>query len=166
MLLALHRVALEGISSYAGNFRPAGVEIAGSKHEPPGAHMVPECVEDLCDYVNSNWNRRAIHLAAYVMWRLNWIHPFDDGNGRTSRAASYMVLCARAGHWLPGSDTIPEQISRNKGPYYEALEAADTAWDEGRLDVSAMEKLLGEMLAHQLVDFHGMVTGVSGEGQK
>ena len=44
-LLDLHRYALEGISSYAGNFRPAGIEIKGSQHAPPGAHMVAEEVE-------------------------------------------------------------------------------------------------------------------------
>ena len=50
----LHREALAGISSYAGNYRPAGVEIEGSKHQPPGAHLVPEFVEELCDYVNEH----------------------------------------------------------------------------------------------------------------
>ena len=48
-LLHLQRIALEGLSSYAGNFRPAGIEIGGSRHKPPGAHMVPEEVEHMCD---------------------------------------------------------------------------------------------------------------------
>ena len=34
-LLTLQRIALEGLSSYAGNFRPAGIEIGGSRHQPP-----------------------------------------------------------------------------------------------------------------------------------
>ena len=94
-LLNLHRLALEGISKYAGNWRPAGIKIGGSRHQPVGAHQVPEMVEDLCEYVNENWARTALHLSAYVMWRLNWIHPFTDGNGRTSRAASYLIpACA------------------------------------------------------------------------
>ena len=79
-LLHLHRVALDGISSYAGNFRPADIEIGGSKHQPVGAHQVPEKVEEMCDYVNESWNRAgvtAIHLGAYVLWRLNWIHPLQ-----------------------------------------------------------------------------------------
>jgi Fic family protein len=46
-----------------------------------------------------------IHLAAYLMWRLNWIHPFADGNGRTSRIISYVVLSIRAGAILPGTPT-------------------------------------------------------------
>src|SRR5258707_13867067 len=48
MILDLHRVALDGISSYAGNFRPAGVRIGGSAHSPPPAHLVPALVEDMC----------------------------------------------------------------------------------------------------------------------
>src|SRR4051794_32737587 len=51
LILSLHREALRGISSYAGNFRPGDVEIEGSRHEPLGAHLVPELVEGLCDYV-------------------------------------------------------------------------------------------------------------------
>lgn len=42
LLLALHREALQGISLYAGNFRPADVAIQGSEHKPLGAHRVPE----------------------------------------------------------------------------------------------------------------------------
>ena len=81
-----------------------------SKHQPPDAFQVPEQIEELCDYVNQNWHRSALHLASYVMWKLNWIHPFTDGNGRTSRAASYLILCVRMGYLLPGRLTIPEQI--------------------------------------------------------
>jgi Fic family protein len=150
-LLHLHRVALDGISSYAGNFRPAGIEIGESKHEPPPAHRVAELVEDLCDYVNERWTEKSpLHLAAYVMWRLNWIHPFTDGNGRTSRALSYLVLCVRLKALLPGRVTIPEQIEQDKTPYYKALESADTAWSKGKVELGAMKQLLGSMLARQL----------------
>lgn len=53
-LLHLHRIALDGLSSYAGNWRPAGIEIGGSKHQPMGAHLVPGAIEEMCDYVNEN----------------------------------------------------------------------------------------------------------------
>ena len=49
-LLHLHRAALDGITAYAGNWRPAGIEIGDSKHKPPAAFEVPERVEELCDY--------------------------------------------------------------------------------------------------------------------
>src|ERR1700687_4764895 len=135
-ILHLHRIALEGISSYAGNWRPAGIEIGGSKHRPVGAHQVPAMVEDLCEYVNENWtNQSALHLSAYVMWRLNWIHPFTDGNGRTSRAVSYLVLCLRIGHPLYGANSVPAQIAQDKKPYYQALEVADKACSLDHVDI-------------------------------
>lgn len=158
-LLSLNRAALEGINSYAGTWRPAGVEIGGSEHKPPGAHLVPEFVESLCDYVNTNWDSKsAIHLSSYVMWRLNWIHPFSDGNGRTSRAAAYMVLCLRLGYVLPGRKPIPDQIAENKSPYYQALEAADSAFEGDSIDLSVMEELLSTLLARQLIAVHGDAT--------
>lgn len=152
-LLHLHREALNGISGDAGNWRPSEVEIGGSRHKPPQAFEVPDRIEDLCDYVNENWDKKSpIHLAAYVMWRLNWIHPFVDGNGRTSRAASYMILCVKMRCVLPGKKTIPDQIAENKTPYYKALEAADIACGHGRIDLSDMKELLQSMLAKQLLE--------------
>lgn len=150
-ILSLHRRALEGISSFAGVWRPAAIEIGGSRHTPPPAHLVPELVENMCDYVNDNWKSSPVHLSAYSLWRMNWIHPFVDGNGRTARAVSYLVLCVRLGYRLPGTQTIPEQISRNKTPYYKALEAADALATGGSMDLSEMEALLESLLAAQLL---------------
>lgn len=105
--------------------------------------------------MNEKWNEKSpLHLASYVMWKLNWIHPFTDGNGRTSRAASYLILCVKLGYLLPGKLTIPEQISADKRPYYKALEEADIAWSEGKINLTAMKELLGSMLAAQLVAVH------------
>lgn len=152
MILDLHRIALDGLSLYAGNFRPSAVEIGQSRHVPPAAHLVPGLIEETCDYVMERFaDGVALHLCAYVMWRLNWIHPFTDGNGRTSRALAYFVLCAKIGYRLPGQQTVPEQIAGDKRPYYEALEAADQSLEKGELDLDALEKLLGEQLATQLL---------------
>src|ERR1700675_3844485 len=48
-ILSLHPKALEGISSFGGGGRPAAIEIGGSRHNPPGAHLVPELIEQMCD---------------------------------------------------------------------------------------------------------------------
>ncbi len=163
-LLDLNRCAIEGLDAYAGSWRPGGVKINKSKHSPPEGHLVAELVEDLCDYVNDNWDGEcAIHLSAVVMWRLNWIHPFTEGNGRTSRAASYLVLCAKEQILLPGGYSIPEQIVENRTPYYEALEDGDYHFGEngGLLNsdvVPMMEDLLAGMLAKQLTKRHQNAT--------
>jgi Fic family protein len=113
---------------------------------------VAELLEKMCDYLNDNFERKSpIHLSAYAMWRMNWIHPFNDGNGRTARVVSYLVLCVRLGTRLPGTTTIPEQIALNRDPYYEALEAADKSATDSTVDLSLMEKLMESLLATQLV---------------
>lgn len=154
-ILDLNRCAIDGLDAYSGNFRPGAVIINKSSHQPPEALLVPSLVDDLCDYVNDNWKTAtSVHLASMVMWRLNWIHPFTDGNGRTSRATSYLVLCTHSQVLLAGSETIPEQIVNNRTPYYEALESADETYrSEGQLTrntVLAMEELMKAMLAKQL----------------
>ncbi len=94
------------------------------------------------------------------MWRLNWIHPFADGNGRTSRAASFLVFSVRAGFVPPGHETIPTQIVSNRAPYFHALEAADAAWANGEiLDLSKMEELWQTLLAKQLTSYFASAGG-------
>lgn len=152
LILQLHRAALDGLHPLAGTWRNSPVKIGGSGHRPPDAAFVSEEVQHLCDYVNDNWTgRSAVHLAAYVLWKLNWIHPFADGNGRTARAVSYIVLSIKLDSLLPGAPTIPEQIAGNKAPYYDALESADKAWSGDSLSVGELEQLLEGMLANQLL---------------
>jgi Fic family protein len=152
MILNLHRVALAGLHALAGTWRNTPVKIHGSVHQPPEAPFVSEEIEHRCDYVNDNWSSsNAVHLAAYVLWKLNWIHPFADGNGRTARAVAYVVLSVKLDSLLPGAPTIPEQIAGNKQPYYDALEAADKQLVAGKIDVSELEKMLAGMISTQLL---------------
>lgn len=150
-ILSLHRIALNGLNPMAGTFRNASVGIQGSRHTPPREHLVPSLIEEMCEWIEAKWTTlSALDLCAYVMWRLNWIHPFSDGNGRTSRAVAYLVLCARAGFNLPGRKTIPEQIAENRTPYYDALEKLDEMIDHENPDLSPMIVLLEACLREQL----------------
>jgi Fic family protein len=161
ILLELQRLAVNQIYTCAGSFRDGPVGIAGVKHQPPHHAEVHGLVDAMCAYINEAWDRdqSPIHLASYLMWRLNWIHPFYGGNGRTSRAISYLILCAKLGFPLPGSNTVPDQIVAHRQPYFEALQKADEAWLNDVLDLSEMEKLLGELLATQLLSIHEQATG-------
>lgn len=160
LLLKLNRIALESVHPQPGVFRAGDIDISGSGHKPPPPEKVPELIEKFCDYINENWERKTpLHLSSYAMWKLNWIHPFADGNGRTSRIMSYLILCAKVGNRIPGVKSIPEQIAENKQPYYVALEAADDAWSKDIIDLSAMENLLESYLANQLVDIHKNAVG-------
>jgi Fic family protein len=103
--------------------------------------------------VQENWYIWSpTELAAYGLWRLNWIHPFVEGNGRTARAVCYFVICVRSGALLGGRKIVPERIRENRAGYEAALTAADRAWDAGNLDFSEMEDYLAALLQAQLED--------------
>lgn len=155
LVCSLNRLAIEGLKPNPGVYRAVPITISNTPHVPPDADQVGVLVEEMCDYVNNGTALSPIHIAAYLLWRLNWIHPFEDGNGRTSRIISYIMLCVRLGFVLPGKNTIPEQIAADKNAgYYSGLDAADAAFKRGDIDVSDLETLLGAMLAKQLVSVH------------
>ena len=153
LILELQEIAVKGLVPNPGQWRKTMVRIEKSKSQPPAPHLVENLILEMCDYVNDNRHTQtAFHLAAFVMWRHNWIHPFEDGNGRTSRVLSYIVLSICVGYMLPGTPTIPEQIQGDRSGYFDALEKADAAWlGNADLDVTVMEKLLTGMLAKQLL---------------
>jgi Fic family protein len=168
VILRLHKAALDGLHPLAGTWRNTPVKIGGSGHQPPDEAFVSEEVELMCDYVNDHWNdMNAVHLCAYVLWKLNWIHPFSDGNGRTARAVAYVVLSIKLDSLLPGAPTIPEQIAGDKTPYYTALESADLGLKSSHVDVSNLENMLEGMLAKQLLSAAKEASGGTGsEGEK
>lgn len=159
LLCELHRLAINQIYSCAGCLRDGPVRIADLKHQPPHHQEVPQLVEEMCEYVNSNWTKPALHLAAYLMWRLNWIHPFFGGNGRTARGVAYLIMCARLGFALPGTKTIPDLIVEDRDPYYAALRDADEEWESHELRIGKMEDLMSSLLAQQLVELHTQASG-------
>lgn len=163
----LDAIALNRLSTHGGRLRAGSMKIRKSRHKPPAADRVSVHLDELCNYVNDNWEESTpLHLAAYVLWRLNWIHPFVDGNGRTARALAYYVLCARLGRArLPGAVTIPELIALDREPYYRALEAADRAFKESeQIDLSVMESYLEVLYTEQLRETvpadHGVVAKI------
>lgn len=161
LLKRLQHRAIVNLYSCAGEFRNGSVRIDGGEgHQPPDHSLVGQLVDELCVYVNENWNScTPLHLGAYTLWRLNWIHPFFGGNGRTSRAAAYIVLCAKLGFRLPGEVTIADFIVAARQPYLDALRSADKAWEQGTIDLTKMEELLESLLAKQ---FLTVITEASG----
>jgi Fic family protein len=152
MILDLQREAVAGIEAAPGEVRTVSVGITKSKHSPPGPHLVNSYLTEFCERINDNWHEQtAFYLSSYAMWRLNWIHPFTDGNGRTSRALSYALLNIKLGYALPGSPTILQQIEEDNSHYIKALELADEAAREGKENVGEMTMMIRAMLAKQLL---------------
>jgi Fic family protein len=148
-LWALNHVAVAGISQFGGRFREQPIYVGS--HIPPHFREVPNLMDQFISFIHENWFiLSSTQLAAYGLWRLNWVHPFIEGNGRTARATCYYLLCAREGRLLPGQKIVPERIRENRTPYINALRAADRAWDQGQFDINEMESYLASLLTDQL----------------
>jgi len=152
LIREMNRVATRYLCETPGQYRNCPIYISNSLHAPPSHGDVQGLMQEMVLYVLDNWkSKSAIHLASYVLWKLNWTHPFEEGNGRTARAMCYYLLCVGNGMWLPGGNIVPQQIRLNRPPYYEALRDADAAFKKSdRIDVSGMEGYLSRLLTIQL----------------
>lgn len=151
LLWALNHVAVANISQFGGRFRREPIYVGD--HKPPHFKDIDDWMDRFVSTVQENWYVwTPTELAAFGLWRLNWIHPFIEGNGRTARAACYYLLCVRSGSLLPGRKILPERIRENREDYEAALIAADRAWDDGHLVFSDMEDYLANLLQAQLQD--------------
>ena len=147
-LWSLNHIAVANISQFGGRFR--GEPIYVGNHVPPHFKEIPDLIDRFVSFVHENWFiLTPTMLAAYGFWRLNWIHPFIEGNGRTARAACYYLLCVRGGALLGGKKIVPERIRENRNPYYAALKAADQRWNDGHFDLTVMEAYLARLAEQQ-----------------
>lgn len=149
MLWALNHVAVAGISQFGGRFRSEPIYVGN--HIPPHFNQVPELMDRFVCFIHENWdNMTPTSLAAYGLWRLNWIHPFIEGNGRTARAICYYLLCTKFNGLIPGEKIIPELIRENRDEYVNALREADNHWHNGNLDLTRLDDYLASLLDQQL----------------
>jgi len=151
-LWMLNHAAVSNISQFGGRYREEPIYVGN--HNPPHFKHVPDQMDRFFSLIHENWTiiEHPTALAAYALWRLNWIHPFVEGNGRTARAACYYLICVRAGGLLPGKKIVPERIRENRQPYYDALRAADRAWELGHYEFTLLTDYLSGLLKAQLED--------------
>ena len=96
-----------------------------------------------------------VEVAAYALWRLNWIHPFVNGNGRTARLFSYFLMTMRAGDILSGESgyLVPEQLGTSRkispnGKHERHIQALREG-DKGNL--KNLEQLIADALQTQFL---------------
>lgn len=151
-LWSLNAAAVANIAQFGGRFREQPIYVGN--HIPPHFKEVPTLVDQFISVIHEIWaiETHPTVLPAYALWRLNWIHPFIEGNGRTARAACYLLICLRQGALLPGKKIVAERIRENRQPYYEALQAADRHWADGHFNVEDLAKYLETLLIAQLTE--------------
>lgn len=122
----IHSLVLRGIEpTNAGKYRTVPVRIGGSTHVPPEPYMLTKYMEDYFRFYNRN--KSSIHpviLAAEMHERLVTIHPYIDGNGRTSRLIMNMILLR---HGFTIANLKGDNESRLK--YYRSLNKIQSEHD-------------------------------------
>ena len=119
----IHQLVLKEIDDdNVGKYRDENVKIKGATHIPPDYLIVPELMEKLI--INyEDWKKyHPIIRAALLHGELVKIHPFVDGNGRTSRLVMNLSLM--------NSGYLPVIVKKEKRlEYYNALDKAHTTGD-------------------------------------
>lgn len=151
IIKAINFHAIAGLHYTAGAYRPCDVDVRNANgeitYQPPQHHRVQALMDDFTNMVNWGWQSTdPVELAASALWRINHIHPFINGNGRTARAVCYFILCVKSGGLLPGKEILPELLRRDetRERYREALGEADGG------NLEPLIALLRELLARQL----------------
>jgi hypothetical protein len=157
ILLELHRTGTLFLLDKPGEYRDCDVHV-GVPGQPPAFvpppwQEVPGHMEDFFVNLKNIWEAQdAIAVAAYALWRLNWIHPFKNGNGRTAGAFSYACLCLKIGVFLPGAPTVLDQIMADRVPYEGAIRVADASLAKhGEANLEPMREYIQLLLTRQML---------------
>ncbi|MEG2533581.1 MAG: Fic family protein [Gordonibacter sp.] len=128
-LLDTHRATMNGLADEAGRFRTQGVGIFDGDrlvHMAPPAEFVAGQIGDLIAWYGESTFHPLVKSAVFH-YEFEFIHPFQDGNGRMGRFW-HTALLGQWNHvfyWLP----VEELIQKNQQGYYDALGAADAQTD-------------------------------------
>ncbi|MCI9126844.1 MAG: Fic family protein [Eubacterium sp.] len=110
----IHSLLMENILT-GGIYRNVDVRITGANHKPPTPNEMFEQIKNFYTDIEYRDKRNAIEFAAWTHAEFVRIHPFVDGNGRTSR----MIM----NYQLMNAGFLPVSIAKeNRLEYFEALE--------------------------------------------
>ncbi|TGN19822.1 Fic family protein [Leptospira idonii] len=129
LIREIHGIILKNIDDEeAGVFRRTNVRITGASHIPPSSAKVYNLIEELIQWYFHNYKKLSIpELAAWFHYKLVFIHPFIDGNGRTARLFMNLILMQEG---YPPAVIL--HLDRKK--YYRVLREADNGKTSGFLD--------------------------------
>lgn len=128
-LLTAHKLMMQGLVPENGKFRSGGVGVFDGDrlvHMAPPAHLVPKLIQDLFNWYQNSEMHPLIKSAVFH-YEFEFIHPFQDGNGRMGRMWHSLLLgqWKELFFWLP----VEELIQSKQAEYYDALGKSDKAAD-------------------------------------
>jgi Fic family protein len=160
-LFRAHDSLMQNLVNSAGSFRSKNVGVLkGSKvsHIAPKPNFVPELVQNLFSWAESS-DLHDLVKSCIVHYELEFIHPFEDGNGRMGRFWQSLILYNYNSlfRFIP----VESLIKENQKSYYEVLELCDKA-GESTLFIEFMLGIIDECLLEYVNQFTSM-TMTSGE---
>ena len=122
-LLRAHKILMEGLVTSAGQFRRTGVVVATQGkvlHTAPPHQRVPELISQLFDFINQSKDLHQLITSSIFHYEFEFIHPFEDGNGRTGRFWQTLMLRQTR----PAFSLVPIEtaIKEHRQEYYQAIE--------------------------------------------
>ncbi len=123
--LDAHRILMEGLVPNPGEFRKSQVGIMKGKevtHIAPTSEMVPGLMKDLFQYLKHDEDQEIIKSCVFH-YEMEFIHPFEDGNGRMGRFWQTRILM----NVNPIFEFVPIEklIKDNQQEYYKVLSISD-----------------------------------------
>jgi Fic family protein len=149
VIKSIDHLVLKNIDDeHAGRYRNINVMISGSQHTPTHFTVLPEKMEQLIQWYNEHKDKlHPVELAAQFHFKFVYIHPFSDGNGRTSRLLMNLILMK---YGFPPA--IVKAASEARLKYYEALEEASIPGN-----LSPFLQLIAECVEDSLQRYIGVV---------
>jgi Fic family protein len=147
-------------SSHVGTFRDNNDIIVGNidssiiYHTPPSYKDINDLIEEVCAFANND--EEFIHpiiKGIILHFMIGYIHPFNDGNGRTARSVFYWYVLSR-GYWLFEYMAVSRRILKSKKNY--GLSYLFTEYDE--MDLTYFIKYNAEAIEDALNDLLGYIT--------
>lgn len=129
-LLRAHSLLLKGLVKAPGKYRPGAVGIfKGDKvsHMAPPAKQVPKLMQDLFAFLNKDKETPWLIKACVFHYELEFIHPFEDGNGRMGRLWQQLLLIKQSP--IFEFNPVETLIHKKQSHYYKILEQCDAAAD-------------------------------------
>ena len=129
MIREIHRKLVEGVrggKAAPGEYRRIQNYIINSStgdviYTPPSAVDVPIMMSEMVKWLNSDLEIHPVLVSGIAQFQLVHIHPFLDGNGRTSRMLSTLYLY-KAGYDFKRLFTISEFYDRDRSAFYQSIQ--------------------------------------------
>ena len=146
-LLEAHEMLMVGLLDAPGHYRRGGIAVAGAgevHHIGPPADRVPHLMSDLLSWLDSTEEHPLITSSVFH-YEFEFIHPFEDGNGRMGRLWQSLILT----RWKHLFAYVPVEslVYARQSEYYEAIRESSSRGESTPFIVYMLEAILEAVIS-------------------